>query len=141
VALLHQPDRLRVVLHDDAPDPAVWAVQRAGGPWTDLVRTCGGTLSVERVPGWGVLLLAELPHLPARSEPSPLSRREHEVLGLLAEGRTDRQVAEALVLSHKTVEKHVGAVLRKTGTSSRTAAVVRAAEKGWLPPLGAAPDR
>jgi hypothetical protein len=37
------------------------------------------------------------------------------------------------VISPKTVEKHVGALLRKTGTTSRTAAVMRALERGWLP--------
>ena len=65
--------------------------------------------------------------------PSDLTPREQEVLALLAEGLTDRQVADSLQLSHKTVEKHVGAVLRKTGTTSRTGAVVRALQRGWLP--------
>ncbi len=54
------------------------------------------------------------------------------MLGLLARGLTDRQIAEQLVVARKTVEKHVGAVLRKTGTASRTAAVVRALEQGWV---------
>jgi DNA-binding NarL/FixJ family response regulator len=43
-------------------------------------------------------------------------------------------VAKALAISPKTVEKHVGALLRKTGTTSRTAAVVRALGRGWLAP-------
>lgn len=72
---------------------------------------------------------------PAHEEP-PLTRREREVLALLSKGLSDREIAEALVLARKTVEKHVGAVLRKTGTSSRTAAVVRALEEGWLPAVG-----
>ncbi|WP_225752751.1 LuxR C-terminal-related transcriptional regulator [Actinotalea sp. Marseille-Q4924] len=63
---------------------------------------------------------------------SPLTPREREVLHLLAEGIGDRAVAERLVLSPKTVEKHVAAVLRKTGTSSRTGAVVVALRRGWL---------
>lgn len=41
-------------------------------------------------------------------------------------------MAEELLISPKTVEKHVGAVLRKTGTASRTAAVMCALERGWL---------
>ena len=64
--------------------------------------------------------------------PSPLTRRERQVLGLLADGLTDREVAARLVISPKTVEKHVGAVLRKTDTPSRTAAVAQALERGWL---------
>jgi DNA-binding CsgD family transcriptional regulator len=63
---------------------------------------------------------------------SPLTPREQEVLALLGRGLSDREVAAALVISPKTVEKHVGAVLRKTGTPGRTAAVVRALERGWL---------
>jgi DNA-binding NarL/FixJ family response regulator len=56
------------------------------------------------------------------------------VLRLLADGLSDREVAVRLVISPKTVEKHVGAVLRKTGATSRTAAVVRALDRGWLVP-------
>ena len=55
------------------------------------------------------------------------------MLALLARGRRDREIAATLAISAKTVEKHVGAVLRKTGTPSRTAAVVDAIERGWLP--------
>jgi DNA-binding CsgD family transcriptional regulator len=64
--------------------------------------------------------------------PSPLTRREAEVLRLLADGLSDREVAARLMISRKTVEKHVGAVLRKTDTVSRTAAVVRALDRGWV---------
>lgn len=63
---------------------------------------------------------------------SPLTARELEVLNLLTEGLTDRAVAERLVVSPKTVEKHVAAVLRKTGATSRTGAVVVALKRGWL---------
>jgi DNA-binding NarL/FixJ family response regulator len=62
----------------------------------------------------------------------PLTRRESEALRLLADGLSDREIATRLGISPKTVEKHVGAVLRKTGTSSRTAAVVNALDQGWL---------
>jgi len=63
---------------------------------------------------------------------SPCSSREQEVLRLLARGLSDRAIAGELCLSPKTVEKHVSAVLRKTGTTSRTAAVVYCIEQGWL---------
>jgi DNA-binding NarL/FixJ family response regulator len=61
------------------------------------------------------------------------------VLRLLADGLSDREVAARLGISPKTVEKHVDAVLRKTGTVSRTAAVVHALDGGWLGPEH--PDR
>lgn len=145
VVLLHQADRLRVLLHDEdgvllsgtptsGPTRALDELQRG---WARIVSSHAGTLQVERVPGWGVLVLVDLPHAaPAAPAAPPLSAREQEVLGLLARGLTDRQVGEQLVIARKTVEKHVGAVLRKTGTTSRTAAVVRALDEGWLPGAG-----
>jgi signal transduction histidine kinase/DNA-binding NarL/FixJ family response regulator len=49
-----------------------------------------------------------------------LTEREREVRGLMEQGLPDRVIAERLVLSVKTVEKHAGAVLRKTGARNRT---------------------
>jgi DNA-binding CsgD family transcriptional regulator len=66
-------------------------------------------------------------------EPAPFTPRERDVLHLLADGAGDKEIAQALVISTKTVEKHVGALLRKTGATSRTAAVMRALARGWLP--------
>ena len=67
------------------------------------------------------------PDVSRRGEPSSsLTRREREVLALLAEGMSDREVASRWASRPQTVEKHVGAAMRKTGTDKRTAAVVRA---------------
>ena len=49
-----------------------------------------------------------------------LTVREREVRGLMEQGLPDKIIAERLVLSVKTVEKHAGAVLRKTGARNRT---------------------
>ncbi|WP_238547001.1 response regulator transcription factor [Saccharopolyspora erythraea] len=49
-----------------------------------------------------------------------LSPREQDVARLLAGGRTNREIAEALFLSRRTVEQHVARVLRKLGAASRT---------------------
>ncbi len=57
-----------------------------------------------------------------------LSDREQEVLNLLERALPDRQIADALSISVKTVEKHVGAILRKTGAHNRTEAALRARE-------------
>lgn len=57
--------------------------------------------------------------------PSRLTPREREVRDLVVRGMADKQVATALRISVKTVEKHVGSLLRKTGASNRTMLVSR----------------
>ena len=61
-----------------------------------------------------------------------LSAREVEVLGLVAEGLTDQEVAQRLFLSPRTVGRHLGSVYRKLGVGSRTAATRAAAEQGLI---------
>ena len=63
----------------------------------------------------------------ANSKLSLLSDREREVLGLLADGLTNREIAERLFLSEKTVRNHVSAVLRKLEFRHRTEAALFAA--------------
>jgi len=58
-----------------------------------------------------------------RSRPSGLTDRELEVLRLVAQGRTNREIAEALVLSEHTVRRHLQNVFGRLGVSSRAAAV------------------
>jgi pimeloyl-ACP methyl ester carboxylesterase/DNA-binding CsgD family transcriptional regulator len=65
--------------------------------------------------------------------PSALfSRREREVLALVAEGLSDKEIAEQLALSRHTVHRHVANIRRKLGRSTRTAAVAEAARLGLL---------
>jgi DNA-binding NarL/FixJ family response regulator len=59
-----------------------------------------------------------------------LTAREREVLGLVAEGLTNRQIADRLVLSEHTVHRHVTNLLRKLGLHSRSAAAAHAARSG-----------
>jgi DNA-binding CsgD family transcriptional regulator len=61
-----------------------------------------------------------------------LSPREREVLTLVAQGRTNREAAQVLFLSPKTVGRHLGTAMRKLGVSSRTAAAMAAAEAGLI---------
>jgi HD-GYP domain-containing protein (c-di-GMP phosphodiesterase class II) len=65
--------------------------------------------------------------------PAGLTERETQVLRLLAGGRTNRQIAESLHLSRKTVGRHVDNIYAKTQTHSRAAAAVFALEQGILP--------
>lgn len=58
----------------------------------------------------------------------PLTERENEVLNLLAKGMTNKEIAEALVITERTVKFHVSAILTKLGASNRTEAVSIAAQ-------------
>ena len=141
VAVVHREEGLRLLVHDTATPEGAANDSLAGVlDWQELVDTAGGGVSVEHVPGWGTLLRADLPYEHAREElaagPSPFTRREQEVLKLLAEGAGDKKIAQTLLISPKTVEKHVGAVLRKTEATSRTAAVMRALDRGWVAGIG-----
>ncbi len=75
------------------------------------------------------------PPAPVPDEPGPegaLSERESEILRLVADGLTNREIAEQLFLSRYTVESHVKRVYRKLAVSSRTGAVRVARSRGWL---------
>jgi DNA-binding NarL/FixJ family response regulator len=65
-----------------------------------------------------------------RRAPAGLTPRELEVLRLLAAGRSNRAIAEALVLSEKTVARHVSNIFDKLDVSSRAAATAYAYEHG-----------
>jgi DNA-binding NarL/FixJ family response regulator/signal transduction histidine kinase len=65
-------------------------------------------------------------HLNGTGDTLTFTEREREVLRLLERGETDREIAAALCISVKTVEKHVGSILRKTGAQNRTQAVALA---------------
>ncbi|XVV15821.1 response regulator [Actinoplanes sp. CA-131856] len=63
----------------------------------------------------------------------PLSDRETEVLRLLADGRSNREIAAALFLAEGTVKNHVTNVLGKIGARDRTQAALRARDLGLIP--------
>jgi DNA-binding NarL/FixJ family response regulator len=63
-----------------------------------------------------------------------LSQREREVLQLLAEGATSKEIAVALGLRPKTVENHRSRILDKLGVSNSAAAVRAAAARGFITP-------
>jgi len=61
-----------------------------------------------------------------------LTRRECEVLQLLADGKSNRAIGEMLYISEKTVKNHVSSILQKLNVNDRTQAVVVAIKNGWV---------
>jgi non-specific serine/threonine protein kinase len=62
-----------------------------------------------------------------------LTSREREVARLVSQGKSNREIAEALVLSERTVENHISNILMKLGFTSRAQIAVWAVEKGLGP--------
>lgn len=61
-----------------------------------------------------------------------LTKREREILALVAEGMSNREIAEKLVLSPETVKSHVAAILEKLNVSDRTQAAIYAVRNGLV---------
>ncbi len=66
--------------------------------------------------------------------PEPLTPREMDVLRLLAQGQSNKEIARALHLVEETVKSHVGHILAKLGVASRTQAVLAAIRLGIVSP-------
>ncbi|MDP9238663.1 MAG: AAA family ATPase [Chloroflexota bacterium] len=67
---------------------------------------------------------------PTSTSTEPLTEREDGVLGLLAEGKTNREIAESLFLSERTVEHHLTSIYSKLGVSGRAGAIAYMLRRG-----------
>jgi excisionase family DNA binding protein len=90
-------------------------------------RGAGSRLSFEEM-----ICVADGIAVPSESASSGLTRREREVLHLLATGRTDREIAESLFVSPRTINSHVASILGKLNVSHRRDAAALARERGWF---------
>ena len=147
------PGRRRVVLL--APTAAgLEALERALGPRDDLRIVARVTRLDEAIAADADLVLAQpqalAPGTPGAGPPAVTRRaraeaeaddgiaaelltpRELDVLGLLAEGRGNRDIAAALGISEHTVKFHLASIFGKLGVSTRTAAVQRALKLGAI---------
>jgi len=114
------PERARAVLGEAAFE-AAWAAGRA--------------LSVDEAITEALAVAAPTVSAPATrtaGDDHGLTRREREVLRLLIDGRSNREIGEALSISPRTVGKHVEGILAKLGVESRTAATGYALRHGLV---------
>jgi DNA-binding CsgD family transcriptional regulator len=98
----------------------------------ETLRAEGYSWPLERAIDYALETDAEAPQV-AEAPPkvlAGLSKREVEVLRLLVTGRTDREIAEELFISHHTVMRHVSSILHKLDVNSRTAAAAWAVHHG-----------
>lgn len=95
----------------------------------------GGTLIAPSVARKVVSEFARLKPAPedaAETLPDPLSEREIEILQVLAQGHTNKEIADQLYLAEGTVKNYVTSILQKIGARDRTQAAIRARELGIL---------
>jgi DNA-binding CsgD family transcriptional regulator/tetratricopeptide (TPR) repeat protein len=82
----------------------------------------------------GVRGLPRGPRPSTRENPALLTRRQMDVLALLADGLSNREIASRLFLSPRTIDHHVSAILQKLETESRAGAAALARQRGLLSP-------
>lgn len=61
-----------------------------------------------------------------------LTKREREVLGLIAQGMSNKDIAQQLIITEKTVKTHVSHILDKLELADRTQAAIYAVKSGWM---------
>jgi two-component system, NarL family, response regulator LiaR len=77
-------------------------------------------------------VMEEVAHPPASGDLASLTPREREVLALLGRGMSNRELADTLVVSEKTVKTHVSNILMKLGVHDRTQAALLAVREGLV---------
>lgn len=132
---------LVLTMYDD--DGSVFAAMRAGArgyllkgaDQDEIVRAVSGIAGGEAI--FGPTVARRIIDFFAERRPRPtqpvfpeLTAREHEVLDMIAAGRSNAEVAKTLVLSPKTVRNHVSAIFAKLQVAGRSEAIIRARDAG-----------
>jgi DNA-binding CsgD family transcriptional regulator/tetratricopeptide (TPR) repeat protein len=106
------------------------ALRQALAILTGLGATAAAQITRHKMRALGIRSIPAGPRTATRADPAGLTRREREVLGLICAGHSNAEIAAKLVLSTRTVDHHVSAVLAKLGAPTRSAAAARAARLG-----------
>jgi DNA-binding NarL/FixJ family response regulator len=126
-ASLGCPYEAALALHD-ASDEA--ALRQALELFTGLGAPAAAQLTRHKMRALGIRSITAGPRTATRADPLGLTRREREVLELICAGHSNAEIAAKLVLSTRTVDHHVSAVLAKLGAPTRGAAAAHAARLG-----------
>jgi len=133
---------LVLTAYDD--DPYVQALLKAGADGY-VLKTARAAELVQAVrdvyhgltalsPAIATKVVRQVTHRPPNASQGveALTEREVEVLRLAAEGMTNREIGQALSISHRTVQGHLANVYGKLQVNSRTEAVTEALKRGWI---------
>ncbi|MBM3190838.1 MAG: response regulator transcription factor [Chloroflexi bacterium] len=137
------PETAVLVLTAYDDDEYVFAILEAGAAGYLLKNARGSELvdAVRRVKGGESVLHPAIAHKLLRrvvcestseSQASPLTEREQGVLALAAQGLSNREIAEKLILSPRTVQSHMANIFGKLQVGSRTEAVTLALRRKWI---------
>lgn len=130
---------LMLTMYED--DDSVFSAMRAGArgyllkgsEQTEIVRAIQSVAAGEAIFGPGIArrVLGFFAAPPAATEPFPeLTDRERDVLGLIAAGRPNAEIARRLGISPKTVANHISSIFAKLQVADRSEAIVRARQAG-----------
>lgn len=119
-------DLVQVLEGSEQTDAAADWLMKAGAEFEDMGAVRDAASVRQKLRGMGVRP-AQIPS--SRVLGSPLSAREMEIVGLVTEGKTNREIASDLFLSELTVETHVKNILRKLGLKSRVQVAAHASKR------------
>jgi DNA-binding NarL/FixJ family response regulator len=126
-------------LHEAVPGARILLLSGAGSISPAVARAAGASGFVSKDMGAGDIVKAvRMVGLgmevfgPSEEEPARLSGRERDVIGLIAAGATNREIAQRLYLSPHTIKEHTSTIYRKLGVRNRAEAVKKAQRLGII---------
>jgi DNA-binding NarL/FixJ family response regulator len=123
------------MLKDATPEDLEQAIRVAISGGGNVLSPLVNQNLFESMDGGGSPVNGDTQHRPASS----LTQRETDILSLLSEGKSNRDISRSLFLSEKTVKAHLAAIFRKLGVTNRTQAAMTAVSMGIGPGLN--PDQ